>query len=403
MPIATSFFRISRLLISASNTWKTTEPPSNIMSYSATTIVTSDDDNDDGRIGNKDDYYNENPKQTVTPHDASQQQQSQQRMKPSISLWDFLDPNKPWILVSGGSFMDFFDFVPLHYRHGPWSLSALWGFPTLLYILAFGFIWVDGQKPRNGWYATFSSSSSLQYEPYTEEWYYTLGAFCWMVFICWNTWTKSPIGKAAWISFTLWSWTINTVRHGLCVLAPFVKEESFGSRLVPLVKEILRFPCLLSASMTFGVWNFLLFPAILFVFIKNAKQRRTFFGYFTNFRLTQLHFFNIWFAVSNTVLVPPLRPLHYGDLIMAAIMMIVYMFWYYMVLDRIGIHLYPIFTPRSALVPLSWVLIVVLCLGGYHFWKNVIDALLVAGSVDGGENKSGLIRNLGHLMAYFRN
>ena len=100
---------------------------------------------------------------------------------------------------------------------------------------------------------------------------------------------RSPMGKIAWISFTLWSWTIVTIRFGLLVLAPWVPA-------VRVPAEMLRFPGLMSASITTIVWNAILFPAIYLFYIKCNEQRKKFFGYFTNFRLTQLHVFNILFA-----------------------------------------------------------------------------------------------------------
>jgi hypothetical protein len=314
--------------------------------------------------------------------------------KPKLTLGMFFDPSQPWVLVKGGSFLNLFDFVPHHYRHGPWSMPALLGLPTLMYLLAVGAIWVDQEKPAEGWWT--DDMLTLSYEAYTWEWYYTVSAFGWMTYICWNVYAKSPLHGSAWISFTLWSWTLMTLRHGLCVLAPFV-VSSGESSMVILLAEMLRFPCLLSASMTFFIWNFVLFPVILVFFIRDATKRWQFFGYMTNFRLTQLHFFNIWFAVSNGALISPMRTLHLGDLVVAVTMIVVYMCWYYFVLDRLGIHLYPIFTPRSSFVVLAWGLILVVCVGGYHFWKNVLESLI---SADG---DGGLIHNSFYLLGYALN
>jgi hypothetical protein len=186
-----------------------------------------------------------------------------------------------------------------------------------------------------------------------------------MLYVCWNVYAKSPLSAAAWMSFTLWSWTIVTIRHGLCVVAPFWSSVRF-------LTEVLRFPALLSASITTVIWNLVLFPAIVIFFLKDPQERRTFIGYFTNFRLTQLHVFNILFAVVNGAYVAPKRPLHLGDMAVGAILLVVYVGWYYCILDRLGIHMYPIFSPRTPLVILSWSLVVAACWGGYHFWKGVL-------------------------------
>jgi hypothetical protein len=277
------------------------------------------------------------------------------------SLWDLVNPNKPWVLTDNGSFLGFFDFIPEHYRHGPWSLSAMLFLATILYLLVLAATWLSLQA---GWWEQFSLADS-SYQAFTNEWYYTLVAFVWMMYVAWNVYTQSPLRAAAWISFTLWSWTIVTIRHGLLLMAPWLPS-------VRLWTEVLRFPALLSASLTTIIWNFVLFPVIIIWFMKDAEQRRTFIGYFTNFRLTQLHVFNLFFAVANCALVTPTRPLHMGDLGATAVLIVVYMIWYYFVLDRLGIHLYPIFSPRTPLVVFSWMLIIGACSGGYHFWKGIL-------------------------------
>jgi hypothetical protein len=282
------------------------------------------------------------------------------------SLWDFVDPSQPWVLYDQGSFLGIFDFIPAHYRFGPWSLSASLFLACLLYSLLLAAALLNIEAPETGWLEQFAISEDESYQAFTLEWYYTLAAFLWMLYICWNVYAKSPLSTAAWMSFTLWSWTIVTIRHGLCVVAPFLSSVRF-------LTEVLRFPALLSASITTGIWNLILFPAIVIVFLKDAQQRRTFIGYVTNFRLTQLHVFNLLFAVMNGAYVAPKRPLHLGDLAAGAILLVVYIWWYYGVLDRLGIHLYPIFSPRTPLVILSWSLIVAACIGGYHFWKGVLE------------------------------
>mmetsp|Transcript_44464 Transcript_44464/g.107126 ORF Transcript_44464/g.107126 Transcript_44464/m.107126 type:complete len:92 (-) Transcript_44464:247-522(-) len=87
--------------------------------------------------------------------------------------------------------------------------------------------------------------------------------------------------------------------------------------------DILRFPTLLSASLTFFLWNFVLFP-IIFLFIKDPEKKRNFVGYMTNFRLTQLHVCNIFLAAYVTIYVGPRRRLHLGDAVAAASMVVLY-------------------------------------------------------------------------------
>lgn len=284
----------------------------------------------------------------------------------TVSLWDFVDPSKPWVFGDGKTaFEGFTNFIPLHYRHGPWHVGPNLMLGALAYLLVMAATWMRLNPPKHhpdGWMALFRMGDE-HYEPYTTSWYVTLVIFLWMMFICWNVMFRSPMGKAAWISFTLWSWTTVTIRHGLLVLAPWMPVAR-----VPA--EILRFPGLLSASITTAVWNLILFPAIAIFYIKDAEQRKKFIGYFTNFRLTQLHVFNIFFAVANGAVLEPRRPLHLGDFAAGVVMLVMYMTFYFCVLDRLGIHIYPIFSPRTPIAIPSLLLIVGACVGGFNFWKG---------------------------------
>lgn len=163
------------------------------------------------------------------------------------------------------------------------------------------------------------------------------------------------------------SWTTILIRHGLCLAAPFLP-------ILQLPIEILRFPVLLSATITFFMWNFVLFPIIIF-FIKDKVKRKKFFDYMTNFRVTQLHVFNIFFASANAAILGPKRSLHEGDVLAASSMIILYLFVYYGVLDRLGVHLYPIFSPRTPLIVFSFLILVGICYAGFQGWQKVLLSL----------------------------
>jgi hypothetical protein len=277
---------------------------------------------------------------------------------------DLVDPTKPWRIADVGS--GFFDFVPTHLREGPWSVTAAVGLFTILYVLVLGLVAANSRYEGGDIMREFVLPPDA-YLPYTPSWYYNVTAACWMTYVSYTCITSSTMGGIAWVSFTLWSWTIITIRHGLCAAAPFLPQ-------VRVLAEILRLPVLMSASVTFGVWNFVLMPAITFVFIKDSDKRWGFLKFATGFRLTQLHVFNIAFAVLNGAYTEPRRPLHLGDLNCIFWYTATYMMFYYFVLDRIGIHLYPIFSPRAPWVVFSWLLVVALNIYGYHRWSEVLAA-----------------------------
>jgi hypothetical protein len=298
------------------------------------------------------------------PQVSAQERIRQFRRKHSVS--DLFDTTKPWVLVDEGSFLGFFDFVPPKYRSGPWRTITTCYLAGILYLLAVGFVWVvSTQSPNGGWIHLYKQIDP--YDAYTPSWWYNSLGFLWTSYVSWNVFTASPLGASAWCSYTLQSWTYLTLRHGLCALAPFAPP------IVTVAAEVLRFPVLITASVTFAIWNFVLAPIVIMVFVKDNEQRKKFFQYFTNFRLTQLHVFNILFATINGALTFPKRSIHAGDLLVAGMLVIQYMVWYYSVLDRFGIHLYPIFSPRTYLSILSWNLILVSYFGGFWWWKRFLS------------------------------
>lgn len=260
--------------------------------------------------------------------------------------------------------MGVFDFIPAHLRQGPWSSVAIASLGAIIYTLSSE---AKKMQENGGFLRYFEASRNDEYTPFDTEWVFTLICFSWMIYICLYTYAYSPNGKAAWATFTLWSWTILTIRHGLGLLAPFMP-----SLRLPL--EILRFPALLSATLVCFLWNFVLFPFIFF-FVKDEERRSKFFEYVTSFLLTQLHVCNIFIAAANCVFVGPKRALHNGDIAAAFVLLVMYMLWYYCVLDRIGVHLYPIFSPRTPLVVFSYALFFGLCYGGFQGWQRVLTVV----------------------------
>lgn len=106
----------------------------------------------------------------------------------------------------------------------------------------------------------FEDSISENYEAFDRDWYLTLdrdwyltlAGLCWMIFMCWNVYARGPKVRVAWVTFTRCSWTVVTIRYGLCVYGPFVPS-------VRLASEIRRFPAIISATLVFFLWNFYYF------------------------------------------------------------------------------------------------------------------------------------------------
>ena len=87
--------------------------------------------------------------------------------------------------------------------------------------------------------------------------------------------------------------------------------------------------------------------------------------------MVQVHFFNILFAVLNTV-VTSSRTFEFIDLWCAIACAIGYALLYLLVLDRLGVHLYPVFSPRSDWSMLSWSVFLGTYFVVFHAWNQVI-------------------------------
>jgi hypothetical protein len=329
----------------------------------------------------------------VKPQAPSKKEQFE-ILKSQISIGTFLKPfEPPWILVDHGSLLGFFDYVPYKLRNGPWSTVALLVFSALMYAFALLSVWMfylepssKGSASGDAWVKQFLNNldddDNGKTNVWTMSWLYNLAGFVWTVSVSWNTYHKSPIGGYAFTTFTFWSWMLISLRHGLCAMVPFFETtkgdnttNNNESSVVLYMVEMLRFPVLSTATIVFVVWNFILMPVILFL-VKDSEKRRALLGYFFNRRLLQVHVGNIFAATLNGALVGPRRlRLGFGDLYISLSITVVYMIWYYFVLDRVGVHFYPIFSPRTPWVVAAWGMIFLGYIGAYSLWNSILGAL----------------------------
>lgn len=270
----------------------------------------------------------------------------------------YFDRNREWVLVPNGSYMGYFDWVPVSLRKGPWS--------PLAYVNLIG---VGIMLGISYWHNYFHSDggSSVSLSPNNEEevrllvskerptwsgaWLYNIIACLWMsiVFVRMLRATSTFIL----CTYTIQSWVAQTLRHFLAVLLPLVQHYKYQSLLLPItvLYRRLRFHVLFSASVTFLIWNFILFPYVYLVAFRNKpSQRQKFMRWNFSFHLQQIHLCNIIFAYLNTVVYDHLDhrvSMDTMDLWVASFCIWMYSLFYLLILDRYGIHLYPIFSPRS--------------------------------------------------------
>ena len=278
-----------------------------------------------------------------------------------FSVCNLVDPHKPWILVHGGSFLQGFDWVPVEFRVGPWHPLVCLYLCGLGYSVGLLTVYYGSVVPTttDGHSCTITDS----FDAYSLYWWYNLAGLLWTLFVTWSILFQGG-GIASWLTFTVQSWTLITLRCFLAVLAPFTQTAArFG--------EYLRLPMLSQATITFVAWNFLLQP-IIYSRMDTPEKRNRFIGIFTNFRLTQLHVFNIVFAALQGIWGTPKRALVEMDGIRSCLFVLGYAVLYLGVLDRLGIHLYLVYSPRTLLAIITWTMTYVALFGCYRLWRYFI-------------------------------
>mmetsp|Transcript_860 Transcript_860/g.1988 ORF Transcript_860/g.1988 Transcript_860/m.1988 type:complete len:308 (+) Transcript_860:85-1008(+) len=285
----------------------------------------------------------------------------------TLSLGDFFKLT-PWDLRHKTKLpvIKIFKYVPDKFKEGPWKPGVT--VPMMLLAFLVLYLAIDANIK---YYASNNSNDGIMkefvgdksYPAFTVEWCYNSGTFLWMFYVMRTMW-RDYKSFGPWVTYTVWSWTMMCVRHGLCAMAPFLPS-------LRLWIGIMRFPVLLSSTITFGVWNAVLMPVM--VGMLKGERRKHFIKFAFGWRLLQIHIFNILYAYLNCVWAEPTNQgLHLGDVNAAVVYMITYASFYYLLLDRIGIQLYPIFSPRTYVCLPSLVMSVGLCVGNYYFWDKIL-------------------------------
>lgn len=276
----------------------------------------------------------------------------------TIKLSDFLH-TEPWVLVDNGSIAGFFDWVPRELRVGPWAPLAPFMLLAMICFALGGSIvaWQAYSIPALA-YPDFGSA---------HWWCHVLG-FLWMSAV--SSYFFLGAGILPYASYTLTSWTLLTLRNGLAAMAPWLTPNSISWKLL----ELTRYPVLIMTSVTFVVWNLILMPFICIFYMDNANNRRVFLSFFARFSLIQVHGFIVIFAYLNAVIASPSRPLVFADFMASWTIGVAYLVFYLCFLDRIGVHFYPILSPRSRYVLLVWLVLVTVYVAGFFGWNSIMIA-----------------------------
>ena len=256
-----------------------------------------------------------------------------------------------WLLLDNdGNYGGHFGAVPRHLRVGPWSPVA-W-----IFILG-------------GWIALLTSVPKLHFTPPTAD-------FTWLEPLIFG-WGVAAIAHGSLemhpavftISYTGWSWLLLTT-HAACAVVAAALPPSAAAFLLWL-REVVRFPTAIGASVTTFWWNMFLCPLIYFRFCSTRKERRKFMDWNFSFVMTSVHVCNLplaWLSIHGGAVIhggaTAARPMGPHDLWVAGLILFCYVSMYVFVLDRYGLHLYCMFSPRS-----QWCVVFYgLILGTYYFF-----------------------------------
>jgi hypothetical protein len=206
-------------------------------------------------------------------------------------------------------------------------------------------------------------------EEFSTPWYISLSTFLVMVgifaYIC------IFFSPGVVMTYTIQSWIMNFTRHGVNIAAPFLVDGHILLR----INGILRLPALITASVTYTVWNFCLVPFLFLQFDKKQKKKDFLLWNFS-FRLVQLHGCNIIYAITNTAIIgsdTSVPPFDFNDLWYALAIGTGYAIFYILILDRLGLHLYPLFSPRWRFSGIAWFMLILCYVSLYWVWNHIIE------------------------------
>uniref|UniRef100_A0A7S4JF40 Uncharacterized protein n=1 Tax=Odontella aurita TaxID=265563 RepID=A0A7S4JF40_9STRA len=283
----------------------------------------------------------------------------QEETRPKFK-WHFYD--------NDGSYNGWFDWIPLWMRVGYWSPVAV-----LFLACFYGGMCIRMPRPLNFPLATYDGKQDDD-DGRNFWWKMDCFVFLWGMLVLIQA--KYSLGRIAafYISYTGWSWIILTARAFLEAGSIFLSPSYPNAALrMATWGSALRFPAAVAAFVTFTVWNFILLPIMYFKATPTPEKRRGFLKFNFSFFMTNVHILNLPLATINNLYGGSARIFGQSDLWVAYLVVALYSLLYLFVMDRIGLHFYPIFCPRSATCALSFGLVLYL----YHYLMQRSNELII--------------------------
>ena len=269
--------------------------------------------------------------------------------------WNLYDNN--------GSYKGWFDWLPLWMRVGYWSpITVIFLFCFYSSMIIFKPKSLQFDIPSSG-FDTFSFVGDC----IVSTWGLSLLLY---------TIVSKDTYAGFYISFTGWSWMVLTLRATLNILSHcflyvaassspsifFTSCLSNASYTLAICSSALQLPTIVQAFITTTLWNVIFFPLIYFIAIPKhkMKERAGFLKFNFSFFMNNIHICNLPLACINTIYdygSNNVRLFTNSDLYVGYVIVALYSMVYLFVLDRIGLHFYPIFCPRTSLCCVSFTII----------------------------------------------
>jgi hypothetical protein len=258
-----------------------------------------------------------------------------------------------------------FDWVPEHLRTGPWSPIAAIVLVVWFVLLACYAPTMYASAQESGVFSPDVFARTIAQESGSSRWWVLLALFLWVGGNCLAMAKKW--GPAVFATFTLYSYVLLLLRFFCQVLGP--KWPALGA-----AGEILRLPSLIQATCTFFVWNCVLAPGIYLYFRYRGDEERknNFVDFNKGYFMLCIHLLNLPVALLDVAFLST-RALVFADLWIAFVFVFVYALFYLLVLDRNGVFLYPIFSPRNHFCFIPYLSLIALYIGGYQAFQTMLS------------------------------
>jgi hypothetical protein len=257
-----------------------------------------------------------------------------------------------WLIYdNNGSFNGWFDWLPLWMRVGyfsPFVIASLVFFYSAMYWyrpqpLQFEATVYDavisGKEVDYLFFGIIPKSPAIDFV-----------IFVWgFIVVAYAKVTLGSIGAFP-ISFTGWSWVLLSLRAGIEFAAWAATTHNFlalGKKLA-IIGSSIRLVTLTNAFVVCTIWNFILLPIIYFISVPPGEKRQNFLKFNFGFFMTNIHILNFPLAVVNILYGGQRKLFTFSDLWVAYLVIMMYSIIYFFIMDRLGLHFYPIFCPRSA-------------------------------------------------------